>query len=88
MPGFTLGALIVLGSEPAVGKAAMGEWGWRIPFLIGGPLGLVGLYLRSKVEDTPVFRELADPETARASIRGTGIPGVDTEVKPLHPTVT
>jgi hypothetical protein len=26
------------------------------------------------------------PETARASIRGTGVPGVDTEVKPLEPS--
>jgi MHS family proline/betaine transporter-like MFS transporter len=26
------------------------------------------------------------PETARASIRGTGVPGVDTEVEPLEPT--
>jgi MFS transporter, MHS family, proline/betaine transporter len=31
------------------------DWGWRIPFLIAGPLGLVGLYLRSRVEETPEF---------------------------------
>lgn len=60
LAGFTLGALVVLGTELVVGKEAMGEWGWRIPFLIGGPLGLVGLYLRSKVEDTPVFTECAE----------------------------
>ncbi len=60
LAGFTLGALAVLGTELVVGKEAMGEWGWRIPFLIGGPLGLVGLYLRSKVEDTPVFNELVE----------------------------
>lgn len=62
LAGFTLGALIVLGTELVVGKEAMGEWGWRIPFLVGGPLGLVGLYLRSKIEDTPVFNELAESE--------------------------
>lgn len=37
----------------------MAAWGWRIPFLIALPLGFVGLYLRLKMADTPVFRELA-----------------------------
>jgi MHS family proline/betaine transporter-like MFS transporter len=60
LAGFTLGALVVLATELVVGKDAMGEWGWRVPFLIGGPLGLVGLYLRTKIEDTPVFTELAE----------------------------
>lgn len=60
LAGFTLGALVVLGTELVVGKDAMGEWGWRIPFLLGGPLGLVGLYLRTKIEDTPVFTELSE----------------------------
>lgn len=30
-------------------------WGWRIPFLIAGPLGLIGLWIRRNVEDTPAF---------------------------------
>jgi MHS family proline/betaine transporter-like MFS transporter len=62
LAGFTLGALVVLGTELVVGKEAMGEWGWRIPFLVGGPLGLIGLYLRTKLDDTPVFTELADAD--------------------------
>jgi MHS family proline/betaine transporter-like MFS transporter len=62
LAGFTLGALVVLGTELVVGKEAMGEWGWRIPFLLGGPLGLVGLYLRTKIDDTPVFTELAESD--------------------------
>jgi MHS family proline/betaine transporter-like MFS transporter len=28
------------------------------------------------------------PETARASIRGTGVPGIDTKQKPLEPVTT
>lgn len=32
------------------------DWGWRIPFIIAGPLGIVGLYLRNKVEESPEFR--------------------------------
>lgn len=33
------------------------SWGWRIPFLVGGPLGLVGLYLRLKLSETPAFEQ-------------------------------
>jgi MHS family proline/betaine transporter-like MFS transporter len=42
----------------ALGEDAMIAWGWRIPFLIAGPLGIVGLYIRLKLEDTPEFRAL------------------------------
>ena len=56
--GFTLGALLALGTSAVLGEDATREWGWRIPFLVAGPLGVVGLYLRLKLEDTPVFREL------------------------------
>ena len=32
--------------------------GWRVPFLLAGPLGIVGLYIRLRLEDTPEFRAL------------------------------
>ncbi|MBY0138132.1 MFS transporter [Paracoccus yeei] len=38
--------------------AQLHGWGWRLPFLLAFPLGLVGLYIRLKLEDTPKFREL------------------------------
>jgi MFS transporter, MHS family, proline/betaine transporter len=59
LAGFTLGAALALIVETIVGADAMAEWGWRVPFLVAAPLGLIGLYLRSKLEDTPVFRECA-----------------------------
>jgi MHS family proline/betaine transporter-like MFS transporter len=34
----------------------MNNWGWRIPFLLGAPLGLVAFYLRRRVTETPLFR--------------------------------
>lgn len=37
----------------------MSDWGWRIPFLIAGPLGWVGLYLRRHLEDSPEFLAMA-----------------------------
>ncbi|TDD30009.1 MFS transporter [Kribbella turkmenica] len=33
-------------------------WAWRVPFLIGGLVALVGLYLRLRLDETPVFRDL------------------------------
>jgi len=39
------------------------DWGWRIPFLLGGLLGVVGQYMRRNVEETPAYRE-ATAETA------------------------
>jgi MHS family proline/betaine transporter-like MFS transporter len=60
LAGFTLGATVVLVTELAIGADAMAEWGWRLPFLIAAPLGLIGLYLRSKLDETPVFRECAE----------------------------
>ncbi|MBB2891412.1 MFS transporter [Flexivirga oryzae] len=56
--GFSGGLAITLILRASLSDDAMTSWGWRIPFLIGLPLGLVGLYLRTKMEDTPVFREL------------------------------
>jgi MFS transporter, MHS family, proline/betaine transporter len=60
LAGFTLGALIVLVVQLAIGPDAMQAWGWRLPFLVAAPLGLIGIYLRTKLEDTPCFRELAE----------------------------
>ncbi|GAB3432758.1 MFS transporter [Actinophytocola sediminis] len=57
--GFTLGATLSLVVERIVGADNMAQWGWRLPFLVAAPLGLIGLYLRSRLEDTPVFREAA-----------------------------
>ncbi|MEU1463269.1 glycine betaine/L-proline transporter ProP [Streptomyces sp. NPDC005727] len=34
------------------------HWGWRIPFLAAAPLGLIGLYLRLRLDETPAFQKL------------------------------
>jgi MFS transporter, MHS family, proline/betaine transporter len=56
--GFLLGSASVLLLTATIGEDALGSWGWRIPFLLAGPLGLIGLYIRLRVEDTPEFRAL------------------------------
>src|SRR3954468_22761456 len=38
----------------------MDAYGWRIPFLIAGVLGVVGLYIRLRLRDTPEFEALRE----------------------------
>lgn len=70
MAGFALGSLIVLLGEVMLGHDAMMEWGWRIPFLVAGPMGLVGMYLRSKLGETPVFEEAESHDATQSSAFG------------------
>lgn len=58
--GFALGTAVMLGMQLLLSEDAMMAWGWRIPFFLALPMGLVGLYLRNKIEDTPVFQELEE----------------------------
>ncbi|MFP3560532.1 MFS transporter, partial [Paraburkholderia sp. SIMBA_049] len=37
---------------------ALLSWGWRVPFLIAGPVGLIGVYLRVNLNETPAFQAL------------------------------
>ena len=55
LAGLLLGALIVIGLNTALAPEAMLSWGWRVPFLLALPLGAIGLYLRSRLGETPEF---------------------------------
>ena len=61
--GVTLG--VVLSS--ALPEEAFTAWGWRIPFLIALPFGLIGLYLRLKLEDTPHFKAVLETREVEAA---------------------
>jgi MHS family proline/betaine transporter-like MFS transporter len=68
--GFILGSGVVLVLNTSLGEETMTAWGWRIPFLIAGPLGIVGLYIRLRLEDTPEFRALESTgEVAQSPLR-------------------
>lgn len=70
LAGFNLGAVMMLLLQLGLSAEQMSSWGWRIPFLVAGPLGLIGMYIRSKMEDTPVFRELEDKEAKQQQVSG------------------
>src|SRR5882757_9862713 len=39
------------------------DWGWRIPYVFGMLVGPAGLYIRSKLVETPEFLKAEKPET-------------------------
>ncbi|KAB2657997.1 glycine betaine/L-proline transporter ProP [Brucella tritici] len=55
--GFVLGAGFVVLLQTFLSEVAFLSWGWRIPFLVAAPLGLIGLYLRHAAEETPAFTQ-------------------------------
>jgi MHS family proline/betaine transporter-like MFS transporter len=56
---FVIAAILITFIEASVSRESYMAWGWRIPFLLSAPLSLVGLYLRTKLDDTPAFVDLA-----------------------------
>ena len=55
--GNALGAGFVTALMLTLPADVMETWGWRMPFLIALPMGGIALYLRTRIEDTPAFRD-------------------------------
>lgn len=58
--GLLAGAIFVFALNAVLSDAQLESWGWRIPFLLAGPLGYIGRYIRIHLEDSPVYRELSE----------------------------
>jgi MFS transporter len=56
--GLLAGSLMVTGAFWLLTDEAMNAWGWRVPFLLAGPLGLIGRYIRVHLEDSPAYQEM------------------------------
>lgn len=55
--GFALGAAFVSILQLTLTEDVMQGFAWRIPFLVALPLGVIALWFRAKIEDTPAFKE-------------------------------
>lgn len=56
-----IGALaVVLITRTALGEAAFGDWGWRIPFLVSAILVAISIWMRLKLTESPEFSRLRD----------------------------
>lgn len=58
--GTAAGATVGLVVTQSMNEASLESWGWRIPFILAGPVGLVGLYLRLKIQETPEFEAVRE----------------------------
>jgi len=65
-----LAAAIVLALTLSLPPAAVESWGWRLVFGLGTLVGPVGFWMRRRMDESPVFRRLAEAHrTARAPLR-------------------
>jgi MHS family proline/betaine transporter-like MFS transporter len=71
--GLLLGSGVAALVSTVFPAQAVDDWAWRLPFLAGGLLGPVGLYMRRNIEETPAFARLA---------RGTALEATDAERAP------
>jgi MFS family permease len=53
--GLFAALLVVIGTRTALGEDAFKAWGWRIPFLVSLLLLIVSLWIRMKLDESPVF---------------------------------
>jgi MFS family permease len=54
-------ALVVIGvTRVSLGEEAFAAWGWRIPFLLSAILVAIALYIRLRLQETPLFSRLKD----------------------------
>ncbi|WPO70448.1 glycine betaine/L-proline transporter ProP [Streptomyces sp. KN37] len=60
--GYTVAAVLVTTLTALLSDDAMQSWGWRVPFLAAAPLGLIGLYLRLKLDESPAFQKMEEGE--------------------------
>jgi MHS family proline/betaine transporter-like MFS transporter len=67
LTGFVVlsGAMALLTSF--VSEEALNAWAWRVPFLLGGLVGLFGLWVRMSVDESPQFEELQETGEVRSS---------------------
>jgi MFS family permease len=58
--GLFLALLLILGIRTAMGEAAFGDWGWRVPFLLSGVLLVVSIWIRLSLNESPVFQRMKE----------------------------
>ncbi|AIR87470.1 MFS transporter [Pantoea rwandensis] len=56
--GILLGSLVATVLNTTLSPAAIRDHGWRIPFFLGGLFGLLAMYLRRWLHETPVFKQM------------------------------
>ncbi|WP_421148846.1 MFS transporter [Aeromonas dhakensis] len=56
--GILLGSLVATAINRGMSPSEVSDWGWRLAFVLGGMFGIVAMYLRRWLHETPVFAEM------------------------------
>ena len=62
--GFLLSSAVILPTLAIAGKDGFADWAWRIPFLLSTGLIAVGLWVRSRISESPIFEERPTDDAA------------------------
>ena len=57
--GFVFAGLLVTALQAWLPSHDMLAWGWRIPLLLGAPFGVLALYLRLRIEESPAYKQVS-----------------------------
>lgn len=63
--GAVLGSAFYLVLTAVMAKESFESWGWRVPFIAGLAIVAFGIYIQSRIEESPVFQELSARSAAR-----------------------
>jgi len=66
--GILLGSLMANLINGVFSAETIADWAWRIPFLVGGLFGLLSMYLRRYLHETPVFAEMQRSQALSAEL--------------------
>jgi MFS family permease len=58
--GLFMAILLILGIRTWMGEAAFGDWGWRLPFLLSAILLAVSIWIRLKLNESPLFKRMVE----------------------------
>jgi predicted MFS family arabinose efflux permease len=67
--GLFAALLVVIGIRSWMGEEAFADWGWRLPFLLSIVLLAVSIWIRMKLNESPVFRRMKEEgKTSKAPL--------------------
>jgi len=58
--GLFMAILLILGIRTWMGEGSFGDWGWRVPFLLSAILLAVSIWIRLKLNESPLFRRMVE----------------------------
>jgi MFS transporter, MHS family, proline/betaine transporter len=62
--GFVFAGLLVTALQAWLPSHDMLAWGWRVPLLLGAPIGVLALYLRLRIKESPAYEQLSSSTPA------------------------